>query len=67
MVEVPIKRAMIEAAETVALLADSEKFSMAGLVWVTDARSIDTIVTDAPVPPACRAAVDRFGVEVTVA
>src|SRR5215208_7719573 len=36
MIEVPIKRAMIEAAATVALLADSEKFVMGGLVWVTD-------------------------------
>jgi DeoR/GlpR family transcriptional regulator of sugar metabolism len=66
MVEVPIKRAMIEAAETVALLADSAKFSMAGMVWVTDARALDTIVTDAPVPDSCDAAAERFGVEVTV-
>jgi DeoR/GlpR family transcriptional regulator of sugar metabolism len=67
MVEVPIKRAMIEAAETVALLADSAKFSMAGMVWVTDARALDTIVTDAPVPDSCTTAAERFGVEVTVA
>jgi DeoR/GlpR family transcriptional regulator of sugar metabolism len=58
---------MIEAAETVALLADSAKFSMAGMIWVTDARSLDAIVTDAPVPPQCDDAVDRFGVEVTIA
>ena len=67
MVEVPIKRAMIAAAESVVLLADAAKFSMAGMVWITDARSLDMIVTDAPVPPACRAAVARSGVEVTVA
>jgi DeoR/GlpR family transcriptional regulator of sugar metabolism len=67
MVEVPIKRAMIEAAATVALLADGAKFSMAGLVWVTDARSIDTIVTDAPLPAACRPAVEGSGVEVAIA
>ncbi|HET8754411.1 MAG TPA: DeoR/GlpR family DNA-binding transcription regulator [Solirubrobacteraceae bacterium] len=67
MVEVPIKRAMIEAAETVALLADRAKFSMAGMVWVTGARSLDTIVTDAPVPDACTAAAERFGVEVALA
>ena len=66
MVEVPIKRAMIAAAETVTLLADSAKFSMAGMIWVTDARSLDAIVTDAPVPPQCDDAVGRFGVEVTV-
>ena len=67
MVEVPIKRAMIEAAATVALLADSEKFSMGGMVWVTDARSIDHIVTDAPLPEACGPAVEASGVEVTIA
>jgi DeoR/GlpR family transcriptional regulator of sugar metabolism len=67
MVEVPIKRAMIEGAECVALLADGEKFSMAGMVWVTDARSLDHIVTDAPLPDACEAAVEASGVEVTVA
>jgi DeoR/GlpR family transcriptional regulator of sugar metabolism len=67
MVEVPIKRAMIEAAATVALLADSGKFSMGGMVWVTDARSIDHIVTDAPLPEACLPAVEASGVEVTVA
>jgi len=37
------------------------------MVWVTDARALDTIVTDAPVPDSCNAAAERFGVEVTVA
>jgi DeoR/GlpR family transcriptional regulator of sugar metabolism len=67
MVEVPIKRAMIQAAAGVVLLADHEKFSMAGLVWVTDVGSLDHIVTDAPLPPACRPAAHASGVEVTVA
>jgi DeoR/GlpR family transcriptional regulator of sugar metabolism len=67
MIEVPIKRAMIEAAATVALLADSEKFAMGGLVWVTDVGSIDHIVTDAPLPAACGEAVEASGVEVTIA
>jgi DeoR/GlpR family transcriptional regulator of sugar metabolism len=67
MVEVPIKRAMIEAAGCVALLADAEKFSMAGMVWVTDAGSLDHIVSDAPLPEACAPAVETSGVEVTVA
>ena len=67
MVEVPIKRTMIENAACVALLADAEKFSMAGMVWVTDAGSLDHVVTDAPLPDACRAAVEGSGVEVSVA
>ncbi len=67
MVEVPIKRAMIEAAESVALLADVEKFSMAGLVRVCDAGALDAIVTDAPLPAPCLPAVEATGIEVTVA
>jgi DeoR/GlpR family transcriptional regulator of sugar metabolism len=67
MVEVPIKRAMIEAAEAVALVADAEKFAMAGLVRVCEATEIDNVVTDAPVPAACRPAIHEAGIEVTVA
>jgi DeoR/GlpR family transcriptional regulator of sugar metabolism len=67
MVEVPIKRAMIEGAAEVALLADTAKFSMGGLVWVAGVRAIDRIVTDAPLPEACRPALEASGVEVTIA
>ena len=67
MVEVPIKRAMIEASPCVVLLADHEKFSMSGLVKVCDGTSIDRIVTDAPVPDACVPAIEETGIEVTVA
>jgi DeoR/GlpR family transcriptional regulator of sugar metabolism len=67
MVEVPIKRAMIEAAAEVVLLADSAKFSMAGLVRVCEAAVIDRLVTDAPLPPAAAAAAERAGVDVVLA
>jgi DeoR/GlpR family transcriptional regulator of sugar metabolism len=67
MVEVPIKRAMIEAADCVALLADAQKFAMGGVVRVCDASALDRIVTDAPIPAACRPAIDETEVEVTVA
>jgi DeoR/GlpR family transcriptional regulator of sugar metabolism len=67
MVEVPIKRAMIEAADAVALLADAGKFAMGGVVRVCDARSIDRIVTDGPIPEACRPALDETAIEVTTA
>jgi DeoR/GlpR family transcriptional regulator of sugar metabolism len=67
MVEVPIKRAMIEAAERVALLADHEKFSMGGLVRVCDATALDHIITDAPLPEACGPTVQETGIEVIVA
>lgn len=67
MIEVPIKRAMIGAAERVALLADVDKFSMAGLVRVCDAGAIDDIVTDGEIPAPCLPAVDATGIEVTIA
>src|SRR5215210_9401436 len=66
MVEVPIKRAMIEAAECVTLLADAAKFAMAGLVRVCEAAALDRIVCDAPVPDACRPALEETGIEVSV-
>ena len=66
-VEVPIKRAMIEAAERVVLLADAEKFAMGGSVRVCEAGAIDHIVTDGPLPADARAAVDEAGIGVTIA
>jgi DeoR/GlpR family transcriptional regulator of sugar metabolism len=47
LVEVPIKRAMIAAAERSILLADAEKFSMRGVVRVCGAEDLDALVTDA--------------------
>jgi DeoR/GlpR family transcriptional regulator of sugar metabolism len=67
MVEVPIKRLMIAAADRVMLLADAAKFSMSGVVRVCGPESIDHVVTDAPLPAACRSAVDAAGIEVTIA
>src|SRR3954465_1526266 len=67
MVEVPIKRRMIAAAHCTVLLADAAKFAMSGVVRVCGPESIDHVVTDAPLPAACRSAVDAAGIEVTVA
>lgn len=67
MSEVPIKRAMMAAADQVVLLADAEKFSMAGVVRVCGAQDVDRIVTDAGIPATSRAALDEAGIEVTVA
>jgi DeoR/GlpR family transcriptional regulator of sugar metabolism len=66
-VEVPIKRAMIEAAEQVVLLADAAKFAKSGVVRVCPRGDIDHIVTDGALPPAARAAIDEAGIEVTIA
>jgi carbon-monoxide dehydrogenase medium subunit len=50
-----------------ALLADAEKFAMDGLVRVCGADALDRIVTDAPLPAACRPALERSEIEVTIA
>jgi DeoR/GlpR family transcriptional regulator of sugar metabolism len=65
MVEVPIKRAMIQASAEVVLLADAAKFAARGSVRVCAADAIDHIVSDGALPPA-RAAIDD-GIEVTLA
>lgn len=63
-VEVPIKRGMIAAADRVVLLADAAKFYMGGIVRVCGAEELQTLVTDAPDgEPAVRKLV-RAGVEV---
>jgi DeoR/GlpR family transcriptional regulator of sugar metabolism len=67
MVEVPIKRAMMDAAERCVLLADSAKFGMRGVVRVCGPERLHTLVTDAGVAPRARAAFERAGVEVVVA
>lgn len=58
---------MIEAASQVVLLADAEKFCMAGLVRVCEAPAIDHIITDAPLSPEAAAAAERADVLVTLA
>jgi len=65
--EVPIKRAMMAAADRVVLLADRQKFSMGGLLRVCGAHDIDQLVTDEEIPATSRAAVEEAGIEVTVA
>jgi DeoR/GlpR family transcriptional regulator of sugar metabolism len=67
LVEVPIKRCMLAASEAVVLLADAEKFSGAGLVRVCDASRLDHLVTDAPPPGGCEAAIAENAIEVTIA
>ncbi len=63
-VEVPIKRAMIEAADRVVLLADAEKFSMRGVMRVCEAEAIDHVVTDASLPDPVCGAIEEAGIEV---
>ncbi len=63
-VEVPVKRAMIAAADAVVLLADAGKFPGTGLARVCGPEALDTVVTNAPAEPATRAALGEAGVKV---
>lgn len=67
MIEVPIKRAIIRAAERVVLLADSGKFAMSGTVRICGPADLDHIVSDAALPAGDRAAIEDAGIEVTIA
>lgn len=48
--EVPIKQAMLHAANQVFLLADSTKFEKTGFVKVCDLSDADAIITDSGIP-----------------
>jgi DeoR/GlpR family transcriptional regulator of sugar metabolism len=64
MVEVPIKRGMIEGAQRVVLLADARKFSMGGVVRICGPEELDVVVTDAGDDEPAVAELARAGVEV---
>jgi DeoR/GlpR family transcriptional regulator of sugar metabolism len=64
MVEVPIKRGMIAAADRIVLLTDAAKFSMAGTVRVCGADELHALVTDAPGDDPAVRRLARAGVEV---
>jgi DeoR/GlpR family transcriptional regulator of sugar metabolism len=66
-VEVPIKRAMIAAAERTALLVDAHKFTMRGSVRICGADELDVVVTDAPAEAPVVAALAQAGVIVVPA
>ncbi|ALG13177.1 DeoR/GlpR family DNA-binding transcription regulator [Kibdelosporangium phytohabitans] len=63
-VEVPLKRAMLAAADQVVLLADRGKFPGGGLARICGAEEIDVLVTNADTAGAGLSAVREAGVEV---
>ncbi len=64
MVEVPIKRAMLAAADRAVLLADAAKFRMSGSVKICGADELDAVVTDAPRTEPTVLELAQVGVEV---
>lgn len=63
-VEVPVKRAMMAAAEKVVLLADAGKFPGQGMAKVCGPADLDVVVTNASADPATLAALTEAGAEV---
>ncbi len=66
-VEVPVKRAMIRAADRVVLLADRHKFPGTGALRVCDVGDLDLLVTNDGADEATLRTCARAGVEVRLA
>lgn len=65
--EAEIKAVFMQQAAAVTVLCDSSKFSRRSFVRVCGFEAIGSIVTDAPPPPAIRAAAARAQVEIIIA
>ena len=65
LVEVPLKRAMIKAADQVVLVADGGKFPGVGVARVCGPDDLDVVVTTASADPATRLVLQEAGVDVT--
>lgn len=65
--EVPTKLALMEASDSVVLVADHTKFSTRSPVRLAPLESIDVLVTDEAPPPTLAQALRRAGVRVDVA
>lgn len=64
--EVPIKQAMLHAANQVYLVADSSKFEKSGFVKVCDLSDVDAIITDSGIPKDKLAELQALGLSVVV-
>ncbi|GAC58316.1 putative DeoR family transcriptional regulator [Gordonia hirsuta DSM 44140 = NBRC 16056] len=65
--EAAAKRAMLSAANTVVVLADSSKFNREDLVSFGDLTDIDVLVTDAEADPSLMADLTALDIEVVIA
>jgi DeoR/GlpR family transcriptional regulator of sugar metabolism len=65
--DIPVKRAMIEAAETVILVADSSKIGARSFSALGGLELVDILITDAGISDEDRAAITAAAVEVIVA
>ena len=65
--DIPVKRAMIEAAETIILVADSSKIGARSFTALGGLDLVDILVTDDGIGDSDKAAIAAAGVEVIVA
>lgn len=65
--DIPVKRAMIETASTVYLVADSTKFGRHSFASLGSITLVQHLITDSGISGAARAAMERLGVEVIIA
>jgi DeoR/GlpR family transcriptional regulator of sugar metabolism len=61
-----VKRAMINSAKEVYLLADSTKWDHTGFIKVASLEGIDALITDEKFPASARIALDRLGIQLVV-
>lgn len=59
--EAAYKRALLDDARRIIVVADAQKFDRAGTVHVADFAQVHDLVTDIPAPPAIAAAAARAG------
>jgi DeoR family glycerol-3-phosphate regulon repressor len=62
-----VKSVFMRQSKRVTALCDSSKFGQRSFVRVSDFESLDSIVTDAPLPPEVQARADAHGVRVFIA
>ena len=67
LLEAEVKKAMLRAARTVVLVADSTKFGKVSLYRFGELRDVDRIVTDGGLPPDLAQRIGALGIDLLVA
>jgi DeoR/GlpR family transcriptional regulator of sugar metabolism len=65
--DLPVKRAMMRAANRIYLLADSSKIGRVSFAAVGGLSSIDVLVTDSGIKPQDKEQLEKLGIEVMIA
>ncbi len=65
--DLPVKRAMIRAAKTVYLLADSSKIGKTSFAALGGLSSVHVLITDSGIDPDFKSRIESLGIEVVIA